>query len=338
MKNNKKIYSFFPFLACIIVVMITINGYDVLLEYNNYMETSQRIKDKVVEDKWEVLSTLIQDEYDDINADIKYLAKKIEAQILIEYGSELPILEEEMSQCILSQRLYDILKKEIVDGMTAENIITDPKNYNFILGFRDKIFASFKNSDDVIIGEYHGSLSWADYFRNDFNTDMTESLVTAINDRNTNNKLLLYTGQRTDNILGPITDSMEYLKRTYERYGLEGFKTIDLINVGYITESGDIFGNPDFIYLTKNDNYKIIIVQRTNLYDLISDFSLHLSHTIESKYYIAQDKLDSFMSNMLGNFVVNTGLLIITVMVFCIIYNRHIDENDEHELIPNEEE
>jgi hypothetical protein len=65
---------------------------------------------------------------------------------------------------------------------------------------------------------------------------------------------------------------MTILKQIYMEKGLKGLSEIEILCPAYITENGDIFGIPDVSnYGKKNDNDKLIIVQRFNIYDQIMD-------------------------------------------------------------------
>ncbi len=69
------------------------------------------------------------------------------------------------------------------------------------------------------------------------------------------------------------------LLNIYDKYGLESMKDYEMLVPAYITKSGDIFNTNDLTNLGyKVSNYKIILVQRMNVYDIISKYDQDLMY------------------------------------------------------------
>ena len=121
--------------------------------------------------------------------------------------------------------------------------------------------------------------------------------------------------------------SRDILKKIYTEKGIEGFKNYEFLCPSYVNEYSDIFGKQDFNGTKYNRTHKFIIVQKVNLYDLITQ---RYSNVLNKDLY---DSIDDSYKNILGSmYTLGIFLCIATVGVFFItsvLFNNALDNNDK---------
>ena len=166
---------------------------------------------------------------------------------------------------------------------------------------------------------------WKDFISDSFNKDLAMNAIKQIKNKSTDLIVFQYTN--------PCIDDMEIMDRIdvddlyniYTTYGLKGLKSFELLVPAYITEDGDIFGQKDIVQGVRYNNYKIIVIQRINLYDqitaLYSDFEDEEPiNEVISKYSFIKDEI-----RILGLIIVIIYLS--AIAHFCNVYNkRYMDD------------
>ena len=78
----------------------------------------------------------------------------------------------------------------------------------------------------------------------------------------------------------------------YNKYGADIFKDVDMLVPTYITNNGDIFGQNDTDQGIRYDNYKLIVIQRINLYEQIKH---NYPNLITNIYYVLLQFLNKLL-------------------------------------------
>jgi hypothetical protein len=110
------------------------------------------------------------------------------------------------------------------------------------------------------------------------------------------------------------------LKDAYFKYGLDVFKNYSFLTPSYITENGDIFNVDDTTFVTKNPNYKIVIMQSFNMYEILEKYkgeiqNIKYGSTSYSEY------LDSFITIRFVKTISIDVIIILVTIIFVNIYN-----------------
>ena len=314
----------FPVLVFIIIVVIAVNGCFFSISYNRINEIRQDVESQLQEKKWEIIEAEILKQYALSSADIHYLAKKIECAVLREYADNMDELKEDFENGTFDEHLFTLFKQQLETDSTNFNSVTKNESFNYILGFQDSILAIFSDSNREDLSSYK---TWSEYFNASANVQLNESLVSNIINKNISENLLLYQTGNLDTKTAIVTGhNINALKSIYMNQGLIGFKNIEFVNVAYITEYGDIFGTDDYLYLEKVSNYKMILVETSNLYDTIRSTVTSKISQYEAETDVLLVKLSEDNTRRCLEFVtISLGLLVL-IVVFAGFYNKDIQD------------
>ena len=150
-----------------------------------------------------------------------------------------------------------------------EPLDVDNKNNKLFVSTVDHILWINTNS----INSVDNSLTcWKDFKTYKYNKVLADKAYNAIKDTNSNNKYIFW--QIAESPTKITNMDIDSIYKIYKENGLEGLKSYEMLIPMYITDDGDIFGTSDYNPLgQKNNNYKIIIVQRINLYNALHEYS-----------------------------------------------------------------
>jgi hypothetical protein len=113
--------------------------------------------------------------------------------------------------------------------------------------------------------------------------------------------------------------SIEGLKNVYTKEGIEGLSGYVMLVPSYITETGDIFGTPDVSNDGNvNKTYKIVVVQRFSLYDIIKKHQL-VTHTEDDLCKVAKSGFSDMLKASTISYVCITLLDLIALCFLMII-------------------
>lgn len=326
MHNNKtNLMKNFPIFIFIVTIVIAINGCFFTVGYNRSIELREAINERSSNFLWDIIASEIESDYVILNSDAKYLSKKLESAILREYGGDMNNLKSEFDTCVLDQGLYDLFKEEIEEDSLSINDSSKNESFNYTLGFRDNIIAIFKDSNTS--NDTNTSIQWHDVFIPKYNKELSESLINDIVNKDISNNILIYQNSSIDMSGGEITQhSIDSLKIIYEKFGIDGLKYFDFVNVSYITDYGDVFDTDDFLYLDAIPNHKMIIVKTTNIYDSISKEIEPKIKEVESCQKILNNRISDDIARDSLQFIITTLCLVILVAVSSIMYNKNLND------------
>lgn len=312
----------FPIVIFVIIIVIVMNGCFFFVDYTNNDELRDQISFQTDKAIWKEIEEAINKEYSMLTADSRYLSKKIEAAILREYGKDMDKLKQDFDKGVFDQKLYNLFKDEVLGDSSSANLsITEP--FNYILGFRENILAVFSNTNRQGLTT---NMAWSEYFNSSANIQLNETLIHNIINKNISDNILLYQTGNLDDMLDIINkhDIMS-LKKVYEKYGLDGLKEFDFVNVSYITEYGDIFGTDDYLYLESVSNHKMILVKTSNVYESIAADLIPDIKNIESNRDILLNQISDNISRKSLEFITVTLSLIMLIIVSSVLYNKNLN-------------
>ena len=127
--------------------------------------------------------------------------------------------------------------------------------------------------------------------------------------------------------------SMDQLRQVFYKEGLDGLKNYTFLVPVYITDDGDLFGNPDISNDGKvNMTHKIIVVQRFNVYDIIKHSFASQIDTKEQMHDNTVAQIQESKNFYTFAFVAML-LLDMIIMLFFLVYTTGgmSEETDEKE-------
>ena len=121
------------------------------------------------------------------------------------------------------------------------------------------------------------------------------------------------------------------IKTMYLKYGMDALKSYNIIVPSYLTDHGDIFGEPDINPDgTHNNNHKITIIQEFNLYDSIFPYS-NLFDQYTSVRNVCKEIHDRHVSDLINRLILNLAIMVLTfIALICsvMVFFKLGDEGD----------
>lgn len=259
--TRKKIISTLSVLIMILLIMSGVNDFSNFL--NNQANFNKNI-DTINEESKKYIYTLIYNAQDKNKILLENQALNLQNIILDEY-SDNTLLENDIKNPTDNSKLSKIFDKEL-------------HNKNIIVGSMDKILWN------RTYGEYSMDLK-DDYTLEDviyktYNEELSKEAIDTILKLNLQKNDFIIWQSGKSNIEISNNDINELLNELQKyNYDINELKGYDILIPVYITEDGDILGVKDVDRIGRyNDNCKMVLVQKLNLYDILS----HNKYNIEN--------------------------------------------------------
>lgn len=292
----------------------------------NIRNTHKRYINVAVNDSFNIIKTFINEMYTDTRLSTISISKDIEDKLNKAYPN-LDTLKQEMDNDNYSN-LSNIIKSVVSDKYYK---IDNQRNTIFVATNKYILYDyNYMYTLDSDSKDKHNT--WQTYISKDYNKNLS---------KNAFSKLYGYPDDMVfiEPYKSNIKDHKYYdeininiLKTIYENEGIEGLKGYELLVPAYIKDTEDIFGKQEIVEGKRQDTYRLIVVQRINLYDQITQ---RLDNIYLSESYI--EKLKNNTHNILTA-VYSVGIIIIIggsilLIHICALFNNHfilpIDKNEE---------
>ena len=195
----------------------------------------------------------------------------IHARLLQEYGDDLDGFEEDINNPSTTSILNKILDDVLMDLYINED---STSNKPFVASMNNIIWNRSMHIP-------HDNLLWENFTKMHYNAPLAEEAIRAIKDMNIQKNDFIfweYVPSSLSNHSMITNMELEELLSIYYKEGLDSLKSYELLVPVYITKNGDVFGTNDINSLgEKIDNYKIIVIQRINVYDALSYYKSDLT-------------------------------------------------------------
>lgn len=206
------------------------------------------------------------------------------------------------------------------------NEINDSLNNNrnsvFVM-VNDKIIENFSNNpDDIPYINKSNSVSFniKDIIQaNFYNKELSLHAIEKI-DSQSDDLIMWQERDPCDDNLSKYKYNItkEDIKDIFYNYGIDGFKSFEMLIPTYVTKYGDMFGS----VLDKKDMNKLTIVQKVNLYDYFTQYKFNNLYTLKTIQDISKsDKFSIILLNILQ--------ISIYAFIFIILVNVIIVRVDE---------
>ena len=297
---------------------------------DNRQATIEAFKEEQFNLIWSSLETLqLQAE-----KEVTEISKQIESDILSLTPEELEQLEMDMNNDVLNNNLHQILNSNI-KGKSLNNIHNHMNGIVVMTidGYIEDFNYYRATTDNSNIRTWETALS------NSYNTKLENDAIDKLLNRNSGIIALeSYNLTKNDDHIQIEELTYESLLEVFISEGKYGLKNYQIFVPYYITDFGDIFGNPDIIHGTKFDNNKLIVVQEFNLYDQIMNRHNDLFNDDQIQNVIARYDEVLRLMYILGISLIGsiTGL----ILYLCSVYNAMIireQDEDEEELNENQD-
>ncbi len=305
-----------------ILLTATINIVIANIDYNSAREELEETAHENNEEIWEEISEIIEENYYSSKLASNIISLNLENSIIENY-SNLDELEDQLDKGVYSEKFHDILKDNIEKDDV--DISLKPSPYFTIVGKMDSVLVTFSNDGTSKLSRIDTKyvISWDEIAKLTPNPSFTMKAVDRILNKS-QGIIFTQTGNFQKDIKYPNEMSMETLKNVYDIEGIEGLGKFSLMAPSYITEDGDIFGNDDRYYLSKNYTHKLITVQVISLETVLSQQQEYINmkiknNSIEEKF-IEKRILDGLITTVLISL-----MLFIISLILIGIHNAESD-------------
>lgn len=321
--RNKKI-KFLKF-SSLLIAIITIGLVFI------YMQTLDNIKNS----KEETIDILKEERFEQIYAyanNLRALAAVQASEVAISIESD-----------IRDQMDMDELKADLDanhNNKQLQQILHDNAYNKYLYGVENRRNSMFITSKTGIIEDCNydrasNSVSfrdWAYELENCFNEDLEEDAVNKLLSHSSDliiTEHVNYLGKSDSNYethQKMKSPSKEALKDMYMSEGLIGLRNYQFLTPAYITETGDIFGQPEISHGIANETHTFIVVQEFNLYDQIKENHPEMMDTSNI------EEVEIRYANILTIMhIIGIGYAVILVallFLFSAKYNNYIDKHE----------
>ena len=300
--------------------------------------------DKIVENKEKTINSFKEEQFNVIWAylenlqlqadkEITEVSKSIEEDILSMSHEELTQLQSDLTNDIFNDKLHKIFAKNI-EGVGFNGI----KNHmNGIIIMNNDGYLEDFNYHRAVSSNESNVREWETDLERSYNKELEQDAINKILNRNSGIIALeSYNLLKDDNDHIMIEEmTYESLLNVYLNEGLCGLRNYQIFVPYYITDFGDIFGEPDILHGSKVDNNKLIIVQEFNLYDQITSnhknlFNNDLVDNITTRYNDVLRILYIFGISLIAS-------VLCLIFYLCNIYNKLVYHEEECENTDNNE-
>lgn len=297
-----------------LLITSAINMYTLKVETDSIHKIENLVDDNVNEIKKSYITSSTNLGYKLCKQTTDLLAKKLENELLTNY--DLNTLQKEFEKSVLSDKFYNTIK-DVLSVKSDDNILFNSEKITMV-ALKSGIIAEFSNIDKQLESNTK-VLSWEEYINNSINPQLTkDALDIVLNSKND----IAFIQKSGECVLSEseISDLVDlYLKE-----GKSVLKDYYFITSSFITEDGDIFGTSDKTFLATNDNYKLIILNATNVLEVIEQLFETELESIESNGNKLLIRIDGYndlrqLSSILGNIII-----FISAIGMITIYNKKV--------------
>lgn len=306
-------------LIIILLFVISVLSFEYVIKMIETEKTHQEValKERDFDVIWDFLNSCIAVG----ESDAQHLAEDIETAIKEEYG--LDKLEADLNNND-REAFLDLLDK-VVEDYDSSSLVENNRNSCIILeGFDNILVDRMVDISKVDLSEDHSKFS--DYRDLSINPKLFDTAKRLIMNRTSTSPIMMEVhdyGEVENHIL---VDSCSYdnLKKVYMSEGVMGLHNYQFLVPAYITENGDIFGNPDLREGNAVNNHKFVVIVTFNLYDNLIKMRPDFE---QSEYY---DELefgyDTILTAAYMSFCITCIVFFIVTLFYIKNYNDAIIE------------
>lgn len=297
--------------SLIIIIIVLIFSYLQFDDYKSNIANYNAIADSIRKEEGNYIKTLLNEETKLAEKSLNLVREQIQHKLELCYGKDLEGLDEDIDNPTPNSKLTKIFNKTLGDFYINQNTTV---NRPIVLSMKCLLWGnslSYDKAPDEV-------LSIDTLLELQGNSKLNQEAIEAIL-RNDNTKYIFWENKNHNNLK---VMNIDKLIDIYCKQGLNSMKNYELLVPVYITKDGDIFGVKDTDGLGhKVDNYKMIIVQRINIYDLLKEYSNELSYYNTAVGRI-HDKAGANMIEKSRSLIMNASIISLVLFGSAYLQNK----------------
>ena len=312
------------FLTVILVVVCLFTASVFMYKFviDKTVDNKQLTIESIKEEQFNVIWSTLEKILLEAEKSVTTVSKEIETDILNLSPEELEQMQEDMSNDKLNHNLHEILNSNI-EGVVLHGI----KNHmnGFVVMTTDGYIEDFNYYRALESSDFNVR-NWEVVIENSYNKELEKDAINKLLNR-TSGIIALesYNLIKNENHIKINELTYDSLLNVFLNEGIDGLRNYQIFVPYYITDFGDIFGNPDIIHGTKFDNNKIIVVQEFNLYNqIIKQHDLFNNEQVDAVTHRYNELLR--LLYILGISLIAS--VISLILYLCNIYNRLVYHED----------
>lgn len=317
-----------PLFVAAVLLTSAVNVYIYKIENDRLQEFTAQIEEDHREESWNEISSLIKMANVASRQNSKFIAKKIEVDILREY-TNMDILKSDFTNGEFNKGFHTILKSNLVNENGAPSALYPPAFYTLV-GMEKGIIAMFSNEASATLSasSIDSIMEWDSYAQGRSNPTLAKTAINAVMARDSGLIFWQNVPDSDNEIQSLSAMTMETLRTVYEKKGIEGLGNFSIVSPSYITETGDIFQTDDTTLLKKNENYKLVILQSFNLLDILEKYEVDLAHSNSNNENNVRFIEDYIKYNFIKTLSSSLVLFLLS-MFFVKLYNSTFTRKNE---------
>lgn len=299
------------FLMVAVIILLFAGGYrafTIYKTYQNYKQEISSIERNADNNVHSVLKVVIEEAYDTMSYKTKIDSNTLHRMMI----ESMPIddIYNNIVNMNLDTKFINILN-EVFDLSESEDkvIIT--------VGTKDYVIYCKSNIDSDVYDHLDTTkkyITWEEYYGFMFDPKVTQIAYEDLAMGRVDYVILRSDGYYPNGTYYTIDDVIE----EYHKNGLKNMDKYYILTLGVITDTGDIFGESDDIYMKQNPNVnKLYIYKAVSINNYIKEYKPVLdsfSDTVSAKIISIRNTTE-FSNALINIFLITTSIIILMIVI-----------------------
>ena len=312
-----KISSITTLVILTITILFSYKQYE---DYMTNMDSYKKIECGMKEELYLYIKGILRENVKKAEVLTEVNTTIIHRRLVEAYGNNLEGLENDLNDPNPDSQLNKILDEVLINTYVNNN--TD-SNKPIVATMRNIIWnrSIYLNSDEMLL--------WDNFINTHFNTILAGKAIEALKNMNNDKNDFIFWELNHNNLDSHLILSemkIEKMLDVYYNEGLESLKGYELLVPVYITNTGDIFGTKDTNSIgEKINNYKIMVIQRVNVYDALIEYKSDLTYFNSEIKAIETEIIYSDKQRV--SLLIQTIIFIICLLIGSAILQKKLNSN-----------
>lgn len=298
-------------ISLIITIIVLLFSYLQFDDYRNNITNYNEIANSIRIEEENYIKTVLNEETKLTEKSLNLVLEQIQHKLALYYGEDLEDLDEDIDNPTPDSMLTKVFNETLGNFYINQDTAV---NRPIVLSMKCLLWGNSLSYDKAP----NEVLSVETLLELQGNSELDREAIKTIL-KNDNTKYIFWENRNHGDLKSMDIDK---LINIYFEEGINSMKNYELLVPVYITKDGDIFGVKDTDGLGhKIDNYKMIIVQRINIYDLLKEYSNELAH-YNSIIERIHDKAGVNIKDKSRSLIMNTCIISLVLFGSAYLQNK----------------